>query len=143
MSVINGNMSDRTINEITILLGLKKLNSCGKDEFVVNDKKKKFSENLLNMDEFQMMNGSEVEKLKLEVNRLLKKYGLGVISRSKLKTLREEVKVIMWCYFKKNKLNLNQDICDFREEIIVDLMKGGDVKDVFELYGGVGMLKAG
>jgi hypothetical protein len=57
--------------------------------------------------------------------------------------LREEVKEIMWVYFKKNRLKLSEDIGEFREAIIVDLMKGCDVKEVFELYGVVGILKAG
>jgi hypothetical protein len=91
----------------------------------------------------EMMDSSEVGKLKIEIDGLLKEYSLGMILRSKLGSLREEVKEIMWSYFNKNRLNLSVDIGDFREDIIVDLMKGCDVKEVFELYGGVGILKAG
>jgi hypothetical protein len=65
-----------------------------------------------------------------------------MILRSKLVELREEVKDIMWGYFCENRMNLSADIGDFREDIIVDLMKGCDVKEVFELYGRVGILKA-
>jgi hypothetical protein len=160
MNVMNGNMLNRDINEISILFGLKKLNWCEKEGLIKDgkkirdDKKEEFRKDfdeLLNMYEYVMMNmnglemmdSSEVEKLKIEIDGLLKEYKLGVILRSKLGNLREEVKEIMWSYFKKNRLNLSVDISDFREDIIVDLMKGCDVKEVFELYGGVGMLKAG
>ena len=126
MSSMNGNMSDRDLNEISILLGLKKLNSCEKEGFI------KDFEKVLNLDEFKMMNmnglemmsSSEVEKLKMGIDGLLKmkKYKLGMILRSKLRILREEVKEIMWDYFKKNRLNLSDDIGEFREDIIVDLI---------------------
>lgn len=153
MSLVNGYMSNRDISEISIFLGLEKLNSCEKEGLIKERDKKEFSkdfEKLLNMDEFKIMNmnglevmdSSEVRKLKMEIDGLLKKYSLGMILRSKLVELREEVKEIMWGYFNKNRLNLSEDIGDFREDIIVDLMKGCDVKEVFELYGGVGILKA-
>ena len=154
MSSMNGNMSNRDLNEVSILLGLEKLNSCVKEGSIKDKKKEKFSndfDELLNMDEFKLMNmsglemmdSSEVEKLKIEIDGLLKKYELGMILRSKLRNLREEVKEIMWSYFNENRLNLSVDVGDFREDIIVDLMKGCDVKEVFELYGGAGILKAG
>ena len=47
----------------------------------------------------------------------------------------------MWIYFNRNSDCLSEDIGDFREEIIVELMKGGDVEEVFELYGGSGLVK--
>ena len=160
MSLVNGYMSNRDINEISILFGLEKLNRCKKEGLIKDgkkikdDKKEKFNkdfEKLLNMNEYKIMNinglevmdSSEVEKLKIEIDRLLSEYKLGMILRNKLRELREEVKEIMWVYFCENRMNLSVDIGDFREDIIVDLMKGFDVKEVFELYGGVGMLKAG
>ena len=154
MSLVNGYMSNRDINEISIFLGLEKLNRCEKEGLIkVKDKKefRKDFEKLLNLDEFKIMNidglekmdSSEVGKLKIEVDGLLKKYSLGMILIGKLVELREEVKEIMWGYFCKNRMNLSADIGDFREDIIVDLMKGCDVKEVFELYGGVGILNAG
>ena len=126
------------------------MNGCEKKGLIKEKDKEEFSkdfENLLNMDEFkimkmnglEVMDSSEVKKLKMEIDGLLKKYKLGVILRSKLRELREEVKEIMWEYFCENRMNLSEDIGEFREDIIVDLMKGCDVKEVFELYGGRGL----
>ena len=160
MSLVNGYLSNRNINEISILLGLVKVNRCEKEGIIKDGKKieddakeefKMDYEKLLNMDEFkimkmndlEVMDSSEVGRLKIEVDRFLKKYGMGMILRSKLGELREEVKEVMWEYFCENRKSLSEDIGEFREDIIVDLMKGCDVKEVFELYGGVGLLKAG
>jgi hypothetical protein len=90
-----------------------------------------------------MMNGSEIGKLRLEIEKVMRSEKLSVVKNSVLGEWREEAKGIMWGYFNKNRLNLSEDIGEFREDIIVDLMKGCDVKEVFELYGGVRVLKAG
>ena len=145
-------MSNRDINEISILFGLEKLNRCEKEGLIKEKDKEDFRkdfEKLLNMDEFKIMNinglevmdSSEVGKLKMEIDGLLRDYKLGMVLRSKLRELREEVKEVMWGYFCENRMNLSEDIGEYREDIIIDLMKGCDVKEVFELYGGRGLVK--
>jgi hypothetical protein len=138
-------MANKVINEIVIIEELKIL-SGGE----LKEENKELVEKWSVCD-FEMMNGSEIGELrkKIEVvmrdekSREAKNSKLRVIKNSEIREWREEVKKIMWEYFNKNRLNLSEDIGDFREDIIVDLMKGCDVKEVFELYGGVGILKVG
>jgi hypothetical protein len=152
MSLVNGYLSNRVMGELSIILGLKKLDGCEEKGLIGNDKEGKFCKDfdeLKEREEFKLMElnglegmkGSEISKVKNGVDSLLKKYGLGMITRTKLKDLREEVKGVMWSYFNRNRDCLSEDIGDFREEIIVELMKGGDVEEVFELYGGSGLVK--
>jgi len=139
------NMTNKVINEIVIIEELKIL-SGGE----LKEENKELVEKWSVCD-LEMMNGSEIGELrkKIEVvmrdekSREAKKSKLRVIKNSEIREWREEVKEIMWGYFNKNRMNLSEDIGDFREDIIVDLMKGCDVKEVFELYGGVGVLKVG
>lgn len=50
-----------------------------------------------------------------------------------MKTLnREEAKLEMWTYYKANKKSLPAYIVEFREEVIEELMKGINVKSVFD-----------
>jgi len=138
-------MTNKVINEIVIIEELKIL-SGGE----LKEENKELVEKWSVCD-LEMMNGSEIGELrkKIEVvmrdekSREAKKSKLRVIKNSEIREWREEVKEIMWGYFNKNRMNLSEDIGDFREDIIVDLMKGCDVKEVFELYGGVGVLKVG
>ena len=56
--------------------------------------------------------------------------------------LREEVKGIMWGYYSMNKFSFHESIRDYREDIIIELMKGGNVREVFELFGETPVLSA-
>lgn len=88
---------------------------------------------------FEMdLKDSEKEEVR---KKILNKY---VMSNVQIGKLRVEVKIVMWKYYSENKPLLPKYIGDFREEIIVELMKGESVEDVFDSYGGGGeLLKAG
>jgi len=68
--------------------------------------------------------------------------GIKMMTRSEVVKLRTECKELMWGYYSDNKSIFFDYIGDFREDIIIELMKGGDVVEVFEMYGGKGMLRA-
>jgi len=59
------------------------------------------------------------------------------LSKTEISKLRMEVKIVMWKFYSENKSLLSEYVRDFREEIIVELMKGESVEDVFDSYGGV------
>ena len=130
-------MKSKDINEIVIIEELKIL--CGSG---LKEENKKLVEEWSVCD-FEMMNGIEIGELRKEIEVVMRDEKLSVVKNSVLGKWREEVKEIMWGYFCENRMNLSGYIGEFREDIIVDLMKGCDVKEVFELYGGVGILKAG
>jgi hypothetical protein len=134
---MNGYMSNKVINEIVIIEELKSLSG-----IELKEKNKELVEKWSTCD-LEVMNHSEIGKLRMEIEGVLRDEKLRVIRNSELGKWREEVKKVMWEYFCENRMNLSEDIGDFREEIIVDLMKGCDVREVFEVYGGLGMLKAG
>jgi len=134
---MNLNMTSKVINEIVIIEELKVLRGSE-----LKEKNKELVEKWSVCD-LEMMNGSETGELRKKIEGVMRDEKLTVIRNSVLGKWREEVKEIMWNYYKKNRLILSADIGDFREQIIVDLMKGCDVKEVFELYGGTGMLKVG
>ena len=134
---MNGYMSNKVINEIVIIEELKSLSGSE-----LKEKNKELVDKWSTCD-LDVMNRSEIGKLRMKIEVVLRDEKLRVIRNSELGKWREEVKKIMWEYFCENRMNLSEDIGDFREEIIVDLMKGCDVREVFEVYGGLGMLKAG
>ena len=73
--------------------------------------------------------------------KILNKY---VMSSVQIGKLRAEVKIVMWKYYSENRPLFPDYIGEFREEIIVELMKGESVEDVFDSYrGGEGLLKVG
>ncbi|MFC1560313.1 hypothetical protein ACFL3W_00040 [Pseudomonadota bacterium] len=73
--------------------------------------------------------------------KILAKY---VMSNVQIGKLRTEVKIVMWKYYSENKSIFPDYIGDFREEIIVELMKGKSVETVFDSYRGGGeLLKTG
>ena len=66
--------------------------------------------------------------------KILNKY---VMSSVQIAKLRAEAKIIMWQYYSENKSLFPDYIGEFREDIIVELMKGESVETVFEPYRGV------
>ncbi len=68
--------------------------------------------------------------------------GVKMMTRVEVEKLRNQVKEVMWKYYSDNKLSFHESIRDSREEIIVELMKGNDIREVFEIFGGVGILKS-
>lgn len=53
------------------------------------------------------------------------------ISRNDIIRLRDEAKRIMWKHYSFNKASYPDFIRNYREQIIVALMKGGEVESVF------------
>ena len=132
---MNGYMSSRVINEIVITKELKILNGSE-----IKEKNKKFVKEWNGCD-LKVMSGSEIGKLRIKIEVVLRDENLRVVKNSEIRKLREEVKEIMWGYFCENRFYLSEYVGDFREEIIVELMKGRDVNEVFELFGGSGLVK--
>jgi len=52
-------------------------------------------------------------------------------NQTKQQRLREEVKLVMWNYYKENKAQLPKWIREYREDVIEGLMNGEDVETVF------------
>ena len=65
--------------------------------------------------------------------RILNRYVMSDIQVGKL---RMEVKKVMWKYYSENKSLFPEYVREFREEIIVELMMGESVEDVFDSFGG-------
>ena len=88
---------------------------------------------------------SETDLQDIEKEEMRKKiFSKYVMSNVQIGKLRMEVKNVMWKYYSENKSIFPDYIGDFREEIIVELMKGESVEDVFDSYRGGGeLLKAG
>ena len=63
--------------------------------------------------------------------KILAKY---IMSNAKIEKLRADVKTVMWKYYSENKPLFPDYISEFREDIIVELMKGQSVEDVFDSY---------
>ena len=63
---------------------------------------------------------------------ILNSHGLKKLPGNGVTNLRSEVKEVMWKYYSVNKLNLPDYIGELREEIIIELMKGEDVEQVFD-----------
>jgi len=82
----------------------------------------------LKIDE-KVLSDSKKEELKkkLEDKKIMK--------TTEIRKLRSEVKKVMWKYYSENKSSLPDYISEFREEIIVELMKGQSVEVVFDSYG--------
>ena len=102
--MMNGEMGSRVIKEISIVRMEKGLK---------NIEKKNLQE-------------SEKQELRKKVKDKL--------SQSDIRKLREEVKQVMWKYYSENKHLLADYVGEFREDIIVELMKGESVEDVFDSY---------
>ncbi len=69
--------------------------------------------------------------------------GVKMMTRVEVEKLRNEAKEIMWKYYSDNKLSFHESIRDSREEIIVELMKGVNVEEVFDFFGGILIINAG
>jgi len=81
-----------------------------------------------------MMNGYMGSQIVKEISEAS---GVKKMTDSEVGKLRMSVKIIMWKYYSENKSLLPEHVRDFREEIIIELMKGESVEDVFGSYGGV------
>ena len=81
-----------------------------------------------------MMNGYMGSQIVKEISEAR---GVKKMTDIEVAKLRMSVKIIMWKYYSENKSQLSEYVTDFREEIIVELMKGESVEDVFESFGGV------
>ena len=136
MSVMNGDMGSRVIDEIAIIKELEIL----KGSEIRKENNKKIVKECSGYD-LKVMSGSEIGELRVKIEGVLRDEKLGVIRNVEIRKLREEVKGVMWRYYCENKFELNEGIGDFREEIIVELMKGGDVKKVFEFFGRGGLAR--
>ena len=68
--------------------------------------------------------------------------GVKMMTRVEVEKLRNEVKEVMWKYYSMNKPYLSEHVREFREEIIIELMKGVGVTEVFDLFGSMVVLKA-
>ena len=114
---MNGEMGSRVIREIS----MARMSEVEKEEM-----KKELSK----IDE---RNLAESEKQELKKKIEDKK----VMSLSGIRKLRLEMKIVMWKFYSQHKSSLPDDIREYREEIIVELMKGQQVEEVFDSYGGV------
>lgn len=114
--MMNGNMGSRVIKEIS-------------DARLSESEKEKMEKELKNIDG-ENLPESEKEELRRKVK------GKNLISKVVVDKLRVEVKKVMWKYYSENKHLLPDYVGEFREEIIVELMKGESVEDVFDSYGG-------
>ena len=72
--------------------------------------------------------GSEKQAMK---QKILNKY---VMTNVEIVNLRSDAKIAMWQYYSENKSLFPDYISEFREDIIVELMKGQSVEDVFDSY---------
>ena len=81
-----------------------------------------------------MMNGYMGSQIVKEISEAR---GVKKMTDIEVAKLRMSVKIIMWKYYSENKSQLSEYVKDFREEIIVELMKGESVEDVFDSFGGV------
>jgi hypothetical protein len=59
--------------------------------------------------------------------------GIKRMTGLKLEQLRTESKRMMWEYYSTHKSTLPVYIREYREDIIIELMKGASVEDVFNL----------
>jgi len=66
--------------------------------------------------------------------KILNKY---VMTNVEIVKLRSDAKIAMWQYYSENKSLFPDYISEFREDIIVELMKGLSVETVFDSYRGV------
>ena len=81
-----------------------------------------------------MMNGYMGSQIVKEISEAR---GVKKMTDIEVGKLRMSVKIIMWRYYSDNKSLLSEYVREFREEIIVELMKGESVEDVFESFGAV------
>jgi len=81
-----------------------------------------------------MMNGYMGSQIVKEISEAR---GVKKMTDIEVAKLRMSVKIIMWKYYSENKSQLSEYVREFREDIIVQLMKGESVEDVFDSFGGV------
>jgi hypothetical protein len=80
------------------------------------------------------MNGYMSSQLVKEISE---SRGVKKMTAAEVLKLRTSVKKTMWKYYSENKSLIPEHVREFREDIIVELMKGESVEDVFASYGGV------
>jgi hypothetical protein len=71
------------------------------------------------------------------VKEISESRGVKKMTATEVIKLRMSVKLTMWKYYSENKSLIPEHVREFREDIIVELMKGESVEDVFASYGGV------
>lgn len=87
-----------------------------------------------------MMNGKMSTRTIREISEAR---GVKLMRDSEIYKLREEVKRIMWDHYSRNRSLYLDYISNYREEIIVELMKGKQLEEVMAHFAGGGVLKAG
>jgi len=92
--------------------------------------KEQKEERSLKLEKVSKSDLQECEKEQLS-RKIVAKY---VLSNAKIEKLRSDVKTVMWKYYSENKPLFPDYIGEFREDIIVELMKGESVEDVFDSY---------
>lgn len=69
--------------------------------------------------------------------------GVKLMRDKEIRHLRGEMKQVMWAHYKTHKLSFHESVRGYREEILVELMKGREVREVFDQFGGMELLKTG
>ena len=71
------------------------------------------------------------------VKEISESRGVKKMTATEVIKLRMSAKSTMWKYYSENKSLIPEHVREFREDIIVELMKGEPVENVFGSYGGV------
>jgi hypothetical protein len=71
------------------------------------------------------------------VKEISESRGVKKMTATEVIKLRMSVKEIMWKYYSENRSSIPDHVPEFREEIIIELMKGESVEVVFGSYGEV------
>ena len=102
--------------------------------------KKEKEERKVKLDKISKSDFEDSEKEEMR-KKILAKY---VMSNVQIVKLRSDAKIAMWQYYSENKPLFPDYISEFREYIIVELMKGQSVENVFDSYrASQKLLKAG
>ena len=120
-----GNVSIK-LQEILNSCDVKKITSSELEQLKV-----KVQEILISHD-MKFIKNSGIGDVGINYQGILNSHGLKKLSDTGVSKLRSEVKEAMWKYYSVNKLNLPDYIGEFREDIIIELMKGKDVEEVFD-----------
>jgi len=145
---MNAAMSNNIINEISVTRGMKRMTTSELEELCANiqeflssqdvkmiesselEQLKVKIQNILVSHEMKFIKNSGIGKMGIKYQELLNSRGLKKLSDNGISKLRKEVKEVMWKYYPVNNLNLPDYIGEFREEIIIELMKGNTVERI-------------
>jgi len=67
-----------------------------------------------------------------EIKHISDSRGVRLMRESDINKLRDECLQIMWKHYSENKSKYSRNISDFRDDIILGLMEGKEVEDVFD-----------